>query len=124
MIFIYKFTIPLEARTKKNNMKIVYSGGRPRLVQSDVYLQYEHDCGFFLRPLGIDYAVNIKSVFYMHTKRKVDLSNLIAALHDILTKYGVIVDDNYKIVCSVDGSRVCYDKENPRTEIEITKVDL
>jgi hypothetical protein len=37
-------------------------------------------------------------------------------------KYGVIEDDNSNVVVSVDGSRVLYDKENPRTEVEITEV--
>jgi hypothetical protein len=40
-------------------------------------------------------------------------------LHDILVKAKVLEDDNYKIVIGTDGSRVYYDKENPRTEVEI-----
>ena len=47
------------------------------------------------------------------------MSNLMAATHDILVKYGVLADDNRDIIASVDGSRVHYDKKNPRTEIEI-----
>ncbi len=35
---------------------------------------------------------------------------------------GVIKDDNHKIVASVDGSRVLYDKKNPRTEIYIEEI--
>lgn len=69
----------------------------------------------------IDYPVNVKAVFYMQTKRKVDLTNLHEALHDILVKYGVLEDDNFKIIQSTDGSRVSYDKWNPRTEVEITR---
>lgn len=120
---MYKCIIPISPITKKNNMRIIYCGGRPRIIQSEKYLEYEEQCGMFLKPLNIDYPVNIKSVFYMPTRRRVDLSNLISAIHDILTKYSVIVDDNYKIVYSVDGSRVFYDKEHPRTEIEITKIE-
>lgn len=56
----------------------------------------------------------------MNARRKVDALNLGEALDDILIKYGVIEDDNCLIVASHDGSRVFYDKENPRTEIEIT----
>ena len=50
---------------------------------------------------------------------KVDLCNLLGATCDILVKFGVIADDNCKIVKSHDGSRVLLDKENPRVEIEI-----
>ena len=48
-------------------------------------------------------------------------TNLLEAIHDTMVHCGTITDDNYKIVKSVDGSRVEYDKTNPRTEIWITK---
>ena len=67
----------------------------------------------------IEEKVNVKAVFYMPTRRRVDLTNLLQALLDVLVKYGVIADDNCKVVFSVDGSYVDYDKENPRTEVEI-----
>jgi Holliday junction resolvase RusA-like endonuclease len=58
----------------------------------------------------------------MGTHRKCDLTNLLEAIDDVLVKAGVIEDDNYTIIASHDGSRVHYDKENPRTEIIITEV--
>lgn len=58
----------------------------------------------------------------MPTRRRVDLVNLEQALLDILVKYNVIEDDNSKIVFSMDGSYVDYDKENPRTEVFIWRV--
>ena len=48
-----------------------------------------------------------------------DLSNLQAAVNDILVKYGVLADDNRNVIYAQDGSRVFYSKENPRTEITI-----
>jgi Holliday junction resolvase RusA-like endonuclease len=59
----------------------------------------------------------------MQTKRKCDITNLLQATCDILVKYGVLEDDNYTIVASTDGTRVFYDKENPKTIIEITKIE-
>ena len=56
----------------------------------------------------------------MPTKRKVDLPNLLNAIDDVFVKYKVVEDDNRNIVATHDGSIVLYDKENPRTEIEIT----
>ena len=91
---MYKFIIPIPARTKKNSQRIIYCGGRPRIIQSKEYLEYEEQCYPYLKPLQIDYPVNVKSVFYMPTRRRVDLSNLISACHDILVKYKVITDDN------------------------------
>jgi Holliday junction resolvase RusA-like endonuclease len=51
----------------------------------------------------------------------VDLVNLVEATCDILVDAGVLVDDNSGIVTSHDGSRVLYDKTDPRVEIEITE---
>lgn len=70
----------------------------------------------------IDYPVNVKCLFYMPTKRKCDLTNLLEAIDDIMVKAGLLKDDNYTIIEAHDGSRVLYDKDNPRTEIEITKM--
>lgn len=55
----------------------------------------------------------------MPTRRRVDLTNLMEATHDTLVAAKILADDNYKIIDNVDGSRVRYDKNNPRTEIII-----
>ena len=119
-----KFTIPLNPITKKNSSQIIQCHGRPMIIPSKQYKQYEKDCKIFM-PHGepIDRPINVKALYYMPTRRKVDLVNLHSSLHDILTKHQVIADDNCKIIVSTDGSRVYYDKENPRTEVEITEVD-
>lgn len=119
-----KITIPLEPRTKKNSQKIIWQKGRPLIVPSDQYKQYEKDCGWFL-PKGqkIDYPVNVQCVFWMKTKRKCDLTNLLEAIDDILVHHAVIVDDNYNIIAGHDRSRVYIDREHPRTEIIIEEIE-
>lgn len=77
----------------------------------------------FLHPLPeepIDYPVEVRCLFYMPTRRRVDLTNLLEGIDDVLVNASVLADDNSQIVVSHDGSRVLYDKENPRTEVEIT----
>lgn len=118
-----KFTIPLPPITKKNSQRILVNKatGRPFIAPSEQYKQYEKDAQWFIRERPrIDYPVNVKCVFYMLTRRRVDLTNLLEAADDVLVHAGVIADDHSGIVVSHDGSRVMYDKENPRTEIEIT----
>lgn len=119
-----KITIPLAPVSKKNSMRIATNRatGRPILLQSKNYLEYEKAAGYFLKPLGIDYPVNVKANFYTKTRRRVDLTNLENAIADVLVKYNVLTDDNRNIIYSMDGSRVFYDKKNPRTEIEITRI--
>ena len=124
-----QITIPLPPITKKNHQQICWknsAGGKkiPFVRPSAQYNQYEKDCAVFLKSLGIDQPVNIAAKFYMPTKRRVDLTNLNEALHDILVKYGVLADDNAKIIVSTDGSRVFCDKTSPRTEIVITATEF
>ena len=141
---IYKAVIPFDPKTKKNNMEVAYKkmGGKnavykfingsfrmlgvPFITQGEIFKQYQRDCGYWLRRPKegpINEPVNICFLFYRGSKRQVDLCNLQNAILDILTHYHIITDDNRNIVYSMDGSRVFYDKEKPRTEIIITRAE-
>ena len=115
--------IPLEPRTKKNHQQIVQNNGKRFVIQSKQYRDYEKNALYFIKPLGIDYPVNLRCLFYMGTHRAVDLTNLLEAIDDIMVKGDMLKDDNYRIVAGHDGSRVLYDKENPRTEIYIEEIE-
>lgn len=120
------FIIPLDPKTKKNSGRICRTpDGGVFFRPSKTFEKYQKACGLYMPKLDkpIDYTVNVKAVYYMHTRRKVDITNLHNALHDILVHYGVLADDNMKIVVSTDGSRVKYDKQYPRTEVIITASD-
>lgn len=123
----YEFVLPGNPVTKKNSQRIITVCGRPKIVPSKQYKAYEEMCGWNLparlKAAKIAYLVNLKCVYYMQTHRRVDLVNLLEATCDILVKYGVLEDDNCNIVVSHDGSRVEYDKENPRVEIEIRRAN-
>lgn len=122
-----KFTIPLAPISKKNSQRIMTNRatGRPFIMPSAQYKQYERDAAHFI-PRGDQIAepVNVQCLFYMPTRRKVDLTNLLEAIDDVMVKTGLLADDNSEIVQSHDGSRVFYDKANPRTEIIITKNEV
>ena len=116
-----RFTIPLVPVTKKNSQRIVRCGEYSKILPSKAYVQYERDAGYFLPSRGKKHAqpCEVVCLFYMPTKRRVDLTNLLEAIDDVLVKYGVLKDDNSEIITSHDGSRVLYDKNNPRTEVVI-----
>lgn len=116
-------TIPLPPVTKKNSQRIVNVGKYHKVLPSKAYVEYEKEAGWYI-PKGamINCPVEVKCLFYMPTKRRVDLTNLLEAIDDILVKYGVLEDDNFNIIASHDGSRVLYDRENPRTEVEIAEI--
>ena len=124
-----KFTIDLAPATKKNSQRIFTKKtltGKlvPFIVPSERFMDYQTKCMIYIPPIKtISRPINIKAIYYMPTKRRVDITNLHSALHDVLVHYKVIEDDNCKIVVSTDGSRVSYSKESPRTEVEITDSD-
>ena len=116
--------IPLAPVSKKNSQRIAMNNttGKPFIMQSAAYTEYERSAAYFLRPKPqkpIGTPVTVRCRFYMPTKRRVDTANLVAAIHDILVKYGVLEDDNRNVIASTDGTRTLYDKQKPRTEIEI-----
>lgn len=121
---VYKVSIPLEPKTKKNNQQIVKTANnKRRIIQSAAYQEYEKQALWFLRPLGINYPVNIKCLFYRKDFHRFDLTNALEAIDDILVKKSTIIDDDFKVLVGHDGSRVFIDKEHPRTEVYIYKVE-
>jgi len=121
-----KLVIKGKPITKKNSMRMVTNKktGRVFPIPSKQFVEYQK---VFLsqvrRPKqSIDQPVNVQAVYYMPTRHKVDITNLLSATHDLLVDAGVLEDDNSKIVVGVDGSRVLYDKEHPRVEITIQEV--
>ncbi|MBR4152061.1 MAG: RusA family crossover junction endodeoxyribonuclease [Selenomonadaceae bacterium] len=117
------FTIPLAPISKKNSQQIFVNRqtGKPFIMPSKKYKQYEAAAVWYIpRGKRIDFAVNVKALFYMETRRRVDLTNLLEALDDALVKAGLLADDCCTVIQSHDGSRVLYDKQNPRTEVYIT----
>ncbi len=125
-----RFTIPLKPVTKKNSEVRTKSGG---VIPSKAYRRYEKDAAMLIPHWArrhIDKAVNVQAVYYCPInyyapgcKARIDITNLHNALHDTLVAAGVIADDNCRIVYSTDGSRVRYDKKNPRTEVIITEAE-
>lgn len=125
---IYKYTIPLPPVTKKNSQRILVNRktGIPFIAPSSAYKRYEKQAIYFLTPkpkTPLAGRYRVAAVFYMPTRRRVDLTNLLEAAHDTLVAAKILADDNNTIIASVDGSRVLYDKENPRTEIIIQELN-
>lgn len=111
--------------TKKNHNQMVMVKGKLIVIPSKPYQEYERNAKQYIPKLEepIDYPVNLRVLYWMGSRRKCDITNLLQATCDLLVKHKVLADDNYTIVSSTDGTRVYYDKENPRAEIYIEKLD-
>lgn len=124
------FTINITPRTKKNSSQLIYNRKTHKWqpIASKAYRAYEAAAGKYLndivklQAMALRPPFNVRAVFYMDSRRLVDLVNLEQALCDILVHYKIIEDDNSRIIASMDGSRVRYDKANPRTEVTIEEV--
>lgn len=120
-----EITVPLAPITKKNHQEIMHSSktGKPFVMPSRQYRDYEAKAAWYCKRAKvqrpIEEPVEVKCLFYMPTRRRVDLTNLLESIDDVLVKSGVLKDDNSGIIVSHDGSRVLYDKDNPRTEVYI-----
>ena len=125
------FTIPGAPITKKNSQQILINRatGRPFIMPSKQYKDYEKaslaklHAVKAIQPEPIAEPVNVQCLYYMPTRRKIDLCNLIEATCDILVSAKILEDDNASIVVGHDGSRVLHDKDNPRVEVCITSVE-
>ena len=124
---IWGCTIPGQPITKKNSQRIIINSKtkRPMIMPSKQYKDYENSAKQYITPpeQPIDKAVNVQCLYFMPSVRACDLTNLMEATHDILVKNKVLADDNNRIIESVDGSRVHYDKENPRVEVLVWETE-
>ncbi len=120
---IIEFTLYGTPITKKNHQQIFTNKatGKPFITQSSKYKQYEQDCILQIPRQAkqkIDQPCKVTTIFYMPDKRRVDVSNLVSAAHDILVAGDVLKDDSSAIV-KIIVAWATVDKENPRTEILI-----
>lgn len=107
--------------TKKNSGRIISKNGKPIILPSEAYMNYEESCLWQLagKKLHISGIIVVECKYYLPNKRSwPDLIGLLQATSDILTKAGVIDDDKW--ICSYGESCIAgIDKENPRAEIRI-----
>lgn len=119
-----KFEIPLPPITKKNHQRILRRGSKRFIGQSKAYTEYEKKAVQHVPHQQLtEGPYNVQAEFFMLTRRKVDLANLLAALDDVLVEAGFLEDDDFHHIGGHDGSRVLYDKHNPRTVVTVTTMD-
>lgn len=131
MELLAQYVIPLDPRTKKNSHRISGCGKRCPVCgkyerqfirNATKTTDYAFKAVKFLRPKParpIEGPVWLVYKLYTQTWHRKDDLNLYEALDDILVTNGILKDDDRKTIRSRDGSRVLYDKENPRAEIYI-----
>ena len=130
-----RYVIPIDPKTKKNSHRIAGCGPRCPVCRKyakqfvrngNRTTEYAFAAAKYLQPRPkepIDGPVHLVYLCYRETAHRVDDLNLYEALDDILVKEKILADDNARIIRSRDGSRVFWDKENPRAEIRIFRYE-
>lgn len=131
MELLAQYVIPLDPRAKKNSHRIAGSGPRCPMCgkfqkqfirNGSTATDFAFRAAQYLHPKPLKpYGQQVHLIYriYTGTRHKKDDLNLYEALDDILVKEKILEDDNRSIIRSRDGSRVLYDKDNPRAEIYI-----
>ena len=118
---VIDITLKGRPATKKNSGRIINRNGKPIIIPSEAYKNYEDACMWQLagKKLHISGIVVVECKYYLQNKRSwPDLIGLLQATSDILTKAKIIDDDKW--ICSYGDSSIAgIDKENPRAEIRI-----
>jgi len=115
---------------------MVIVGKRILVIPSNAFKKYQKECRkqidklelYFEKPITDD--VILTAWYYLPTRRKPDLINLLQATCDIISSQkkkgkimweGILADDK-QVVSFGDSKIVGVDKENPRVEIRIEVV--
>ena len=118
---VIDITLKGRPATKKNSGRIISRNGKPIIIPSEAYKDYEDACMWQLagKKLHISGIIVVECKYYLPNKRSwPDLIGLLQATSDILTKAKIIDDDKW--ICSYGDSSIAgIDKENPRAEIRI-----
>lgn len=118
---VIDITLKGRPATKKNSGRIISGNGKPIIIPSEAYKNYEDACMWQLagKKLHVSGIIVVECKYYLPNKRSwPDLIGLLQATSDILTKAKVIDDDKW--ICSYGDSCIAgIDKDNPRAEIRI-----
>jgi len=120
------FTIRGAPVTKSNHQRIFRGKtGRPFVAQSAPYVSWEKSAieQIMFRKdwrdgiMPAKAPVWLRATFYRE-RRTGDLGNYLKALCDVVERAGLVAND--RLIECFDGSRIAWDKDNPRVEFELS----
>lgn len=121
-----KMIIPGNVPSKKNSKRIVTNRvtNKPFIISSKIHENWHNTAIPEMKKQWygykvVEYPIGITMVFFWKDLRRHDLDNGMATILDALKDAGVIEDDYYKFVDSVQASYGGLDRVNPRVEIYI-----
>jgi len=126
---LLSLTLDGRPTTKKTSQNVVMIKGRPRVLSSKRYIEFEKKAKVPFESAWIgkgkepmDFGVAITMRVWLDSWVVGDHTGYMQALGDILEKWGIIANDSW--IAWENGSEHWFggvDKDNPRTEITIRR---
>ena len=131
MKIVLPLTVTLPRKTKADkifalNLNVYRNSHHMILNQAKVLWKWVVSDALTVAPLNDipQHPHHFSYTVYPASNRKFDISNVCSIIDkftcDALIEFGVIPDDSYKIIPSIDYRFGGVDKENPRVELAIT----
>ena len=129
-----KFSVPIffnKCKTKKSNWFLNLNNYTQASKNTSYRNSLKQKYAEIVRPLishlePIDGPVKLTYTIYRHDNRKFDIGNVGAIVDkfvcDVLVKSGILADDNYDVVKSVEYIWGGVDKDNPRADVEVISI--
>lgn len=121
----WKFVFPGRIPSKKNSTRRIRRGNRVFTVPSEAHEAWEEEMLWNLksqeRPEEPFQKCSCLVGFYVPDRRVADLTNKTESIMDVMVKAGIIKDDNWFCVGSLDLRFYGVDKQNPRCEVYILR---
>lgn len=118
------FTIYGKPEIKKNGKVIARANGRPFLISSKRYRDWEKDAieqikqqQEYWQHIPMPQAVRAAMVFHLPDRRPRDASNLYQGVEDAMEKAGVVENDRQ--IRSHGGSMFLLDRDSPRVVVSV-----
>lgn len=113
-----KITIYGSTPSKKNSKIMVCRGKFPMILPSKNYTQWHKDAMLQLSGKKKISAKELTLTFYAPDNRRFDLTNKAESIMDTLVDKGLLEDDNYSIISSLNLRFGGVEKGQARCEIE------
>jgi len=119
-----EFTIEGQVLAQKNQKKVSCQGGKPRIYTAPAVKAWQEDVAWQLKQVpSLQGEVIVTIELYNKDKRPRDIDNMSTSILDAIVKADIIEEDNCNIVKELHVVYGGIDKENPRANLTITRVN-
>lgn len=122
-----KIIIRGQVPAQKNSKSIAYNRatGKPFIMSNKNVKDWQELAQLQLNQVKpsepLEGRHSIEIMFYLKDNRRRDIDNMLTTIQDALVKAEILLDDSWKNL-KVGNLDARLDKDNPRAEIELTKV--